>query len=989
MPNENPRSKRLLRVLIITLLSALVAALVWAFGSTWLLNSQWLPKRLSQIEGVEVHWTNANSLHPGRWEVENLYLAREDDSLPISVEAQRATLSLSLLALLRGELHIQTLDANGLRRLTVGDIALEAQGQLQVTDTQLSRAALAVPSVSLDISQGHLTRLSDQASLVQDIQLRADASLGSVTTEQIPREELTAELLSALSAQLTIEAQADAWDVFMPYLEALPWLTLYGHGNLTGELNLSSGVLQRGSELTLNAPELRLSVNEQRLQPRDTDDLRWLIAETPPALHTAVGEGAVRLAVEDDELHFSTQLINVVLADTHPYAINTQLRLATNMPNQRLDQLDLPTGASLELQGEVSRLDMLDRYLAHTFDGQGVRLAGNGQIEASVTLRDAKPYHASLAIQAPTLAAELLDFTAQGSGSLAAQLSTEEIIDATLTFTDATLSHHQQTLMADAAITLNALSPINPELAQENATARLTWQSARLPDISVLQTYLKAALPDPAPLQLLSGQATSSGQLDFTTEQMHGEIHLEGKQLATRWQHSEQNSVLESDAQLRLSIRRAALDGTRLDISGSRLRWQVADTQSTGEQLESILVLNDGRFQRSGSNGDESGNTPLSGEFSLEGSVQRLGFLNIFLPDAHGLAIAGDGQLFAQGSFRNDRLLAPTRLRVNANQLEVAFLDYIATGRGELTAQLDTSEQAQLSLGIPHFSLMRLDDDRPHLEGRHFALTTETERFSDVLASPEPEHFSTRIALPITEVPDFTRYNRYLPENAGVTLLGGQASLTSEWLLDGLTAQGDMTLRAFGAELALLDQQLKGDVELHLQLTEGDLETRRFNANDSFLRLENVFRQSSEGAQDAGWWVQLTMEEAQLEWDDPIRLTSQLRLGMRDTGLLARLFLARARQSEWLGRLLNVHDINGSAQLQINGERIRLHDLTLTGGQLLLLSDVTLAEKSANGALYAHLGALGIGVELIDSEPTLKVLQPRRWFDRWREANAF
>ncbi|UYV18265.1 hypothetical protein K1Y77_12320 [Halomonas qaidamensis] len=987
MPNENPRSKRLPRVLIILLLSALVATLVWVGGSTWLLNSQWLPERLSQIEGVDVRWTNANSLHPGRWEVENLYLAREDDSLPISVEAQQATLSLSLLALLRGELHIQALDANGIRRLTVGDIALEAQGQLQVKDTQLSRAALAVPSVSLDISQGRLIRLSDQASLVQDIQLRADASLESVTTAQIPREELTAELLSALSAQLTIEAQADAWDVFMPYLEALPWLTLDGHGNLTGELNLSDGELQHGSVLTLNAPELRLSVNEQRLRPRETDNLRWLIAEAPPPLHTAVGEGAVRLAVENDELNFSTQLIDVVLADTHPYATNTQLRLATSMPNQRLDQLDLPTGASLELKGDVTRLDMLDRYLAHTFDGQGVRLAGNGQIEASVTLRDAKPYHASLAIQAPTLAANLLDFTAQGSGSLAAQLSNEEAIDATLTFTDATLSHHQRTLMADAAITLNASSPLDPTLAQGNATARLTWQSARLPDISVLQTYLKAALPDPAPLQLLSGQATSSGRLDFTTEQTQGEILLEGEQLATRWQHTEQNGVLESNAQLRLAIRQAALDGTRLDISGSRLRWQVADRHATSEQLESILVLNDGRFQRNGSNSD--GDKPLSGEFSLEGSVQRLGFLNIFLPDAHGLALSGNGQLFAQGAFRDDRLLAPTRLRVNANQLEVAFLDYIATGRGELTAQLDTSEQARLSLGIPHFALMRQDDDRPHLEGRHFALTTETARFSDVLESPEPDLFTTRIALPITEVPDFTRYNRYLPEDAGVTLLGGQASLTSEWLLDGLTAQGDITLRAFGAELALLDQQLKGDVELHLRLTEGDLETRRFNANDSFLRLENVFRQSLEGAQDAGWWVQLSMDEAQLEWGDPIRLTSQLRLGMRDTGLLARLFLARARQSDWLGRLLNVHGINGNAQLQINGERIRLHNLTLTGGPLLLLSDVTLSDKSANGALYAHLGALGIGVELIDSEPTLKVVQPRRWFDRWREARAF
>ncbi|MEC8901976.1 MAG: hypothetical protein VYB92_09105, partial [Pseudomonadota bacterium] len=172
-------------------------------------------------------------------------------------------------------------------------------------------------------------------------------------------------------------------------------------------------------------------------------------------------------------------------------------------------------------------------------------------------------------------------------------------------------------------------------------------------------------------------------------------------------------------------------------------------------------------------------------------------------------------------------------------------------------------------------------------------------------------------------------------------------------------------------------------------LTEGDIETRRFVANDSYLRLENVFRRSDDGTQDAGWWVQLTMEEAQLNWGDPIHLTSQLQLGMRDTGLLARLFLARARESNWLGRLLNVHNINGHALLTVSGEQIRLHDLTLTGGPLLLLSDVTLADGQANGALYARLGAVGLGVELNDSEPALRVLQPKRWFDRWREAQRF
>ncbi|AVI64108.1 hypothetical protein [Halomonas sp. GFAJ-1] len=980
MTNSKHAPRRLPRLLLIALLSALLVALTWLIGSTWLLNSQWLPQRISQIDGVEIRWTDATSLHPGRWEVENLYLARNDSALPITVEAQQATLSLSLLALLRGELHIQALDAQGIRRLTVGDIALEAEGQLQVSNTQLSRDALAVPNASLDITQGRLLRLSDQATLVRDIHLQADATLEPVVTTQQSRDELTAALLSALSAELSINAQADAWDVFMPYLEALPWLTLNGRGALAGELSLANGEFLPGSHLTLDAPALHLTFDEQRLRPPEEDTRRWLIADAPPPRHTASGEGRVNLSVDADQLHFSTQLNEVVLADTHPYAVDTQLRLATRVPNQRLDQLDLPTGVSMDLQGNVTRLDMLDRYLAHTFDGQGIQLSGSGHIEASATLRDARPYQASLQVQAPALGAELLDFSAQGDGSLTAVLSPDESLTATLELSDATLSHRQQTLLADADITLEARSPIDPEHAQEQASGQLHWEDARLPDISVLQHYLDSVLPSPAPLQLLSGQAASHGALAFTTAELNGEIHLAGEQLTTQWQHDERSGTLESDAQLSLVIRRATTEGTALDISGSRLSWQIADAQAPSERLESTLVLREGRFQN---------RDTLSGQFALEGSVQRLGFLNAFLPDAHGLALSGDGQLFAQGAFRDNRLQAPTRLRVNANQLEVAFLDYLATGRGELTAQLDTAEQAQLSLGIPRFSLRRQDDERPHLEGRHFALTTQTERFSEVLASPEPRYFTTRIALPITDVPDFTRYNHYLPEDAGIELLGGQASLSSEWLLEGLTAQGEINLRAFGAELTLLDQQLRGDVTLRLQLTEGDLETRRFTANDSFLRLENVFRQSKAGTQDAGWWVQLAMDEAQLEWDDPIRLTSQLRLSMRDSGLLARLFLARARESDWLGRLLNVRHIDGTAQLRINGEQISLQDVTLTGGPLLLLSDVVLADKSANGALYAQLGSVGVGVELVDSEPTLRILQPRRWFERWREAQRF
>ncbi|TVP46184.1 MAG: hypothetical protein EA345_13170 [Halomonas sp.] len=990
MSDANTRKYRLPRLLLRVLIGLLFIILIWVAGSYWLLNSQWLPTRISQIEGIDVSWDRGTSRHPGRWEVEGLFLAREDETLPISIEANQATLSISLLALLRGELHIDALNAEGIRRLTVGDIALEAEGQLALMDTTLSRDTLSIPHVSLAVNHGRLVRVSDQATLVRDINLTTNATLTTVTPVDNVSGEINPDLLEALSATLQIDAQADAWDVFMPYLEALPWLTLEGRGALTGALELTAGELQPDSQLTLDAPSLRLTVDEQRLRtPRDSP--RWLIADQPPPRHRATGKGQVRLAVENDQLHFSTQLADVelaevVLAEPHSYAQHAELRLATQIANQRLDQLDLPTTATLALQGNITRLDMLDRYLspeeeAPGVEKQAIRLSGQGQIEAQASIRESRPYEAELNIQATELTADTRGFIAQGSGSLYAQLTPQEIIEATLNFTDATLHHHDRLLLDDADIEITATSPLAPEIAREKASATLSWQDARLPDIRVLQTYLGTLLPDPAPLQLLRGQAASHGQLAITSEQISGELHLAGEALTTRWQHADQSGTLTSDMQLFLPIHQATTDGTSLDISGARLRWLVADADQPSERLESVLVLTDGRFQRP--------NNVASGQFALEGSVQRLGFLNAFLPDAHGLAIAGEGQLFAQGAFRDDRLLAPTRLRVNADQLEVTFLDYLATGRGELIAQLDSTEQAQLSLGIPRFALMRQDDDSPHLEGRHFALTSQTERFSDVLDAPQPEYFTTRIALPITDVPDFTRYNRYLPEDAGITLLGGQASLASEWLLEGLNAQGEITLRAYGADMALLDQRLRGDVHLYLQLTEGDLETRRFTADDSFIRLENVNRQGQSGASDAGWWVQLSMLDAQLAWGDPMRLASQLRLEMRDTGLLARLFLARARDSDWLGRLLSVRHIDGTAQLNISGERISLNDLTLSGGPLLLLSDVTLADRSANGALYARLGRLGLAVELEDSEPTLRVIQPRRWFDSWREANLF
>ncbi|MGM0544043.1 MAG: hypothetical protein ACQERP_09230, partial [Pseudomonadota bacterium] len=245
-PNTTPSARakawkrRLPHWFAITLGAGLGLLLLWLAGSYWLLNSQWLPERLSQAPGVDIRWEQGSSRHPGRWNVEELTIRRDDGVLALALDADRATLELSLMALLRGEIHIKALDAEGIRELQLGDITLQGEGRFSLKDTTLSRDTLAIPQATLQLTQGRLVRGQDGATLARDIQLDASASLDRITPTSA-EGVLDPELIAALSANARLSARADAWDVFMPYLSDLPWLKINGRGDLRGDVSLDLG----------------------------------------------------------------------------------------------------------------------------------------------------------------------------------------------------------------------------------------------------------------------------------------------------------------------------------------------------------------------------------------------------------------------------------------------------------------------------------------------------------------------------------------------------------------------------------------------------------------------------------------------------------------------------------------------------------------------------------------------------------------------------
>ncbi len=148
---------------------------------------------------------------------------------------------------------------------------------------------------------------------------------------------------------------------------------------------------------------------------------------------------------------------------------------------------------------------------------------------------------------------------------------------------------------------------------------------------------------------------------------------------------------------------------------------------------------------------------------------------------------------------------------------------------------------------------------------------------------------TTRISLPEATLTDLSVYNRYLPKDAGLALLSGSADLSMLFNLDGQKADGEINLNSRDTRIRMDTQELGGNLMLEARLREGDIASMTFDASGSRIRLDGMTLTEPDGSETADWWAELRLDEARLVWTEPLGLESRLALGMRDTGLLARL----------------------------------------------------------------------------------------------------
>lgn len=740
--------------------------------------------------------------------------------------------------------------------------------------------------------------------------------------------------------------------------------TLHLDGKETG-ITLLNQPLE--GELSLNLP-IELDFKQQRL------DLSGSV------LHLLTSSDENQLSLQTTQ-HPTTSLTleNAWLKLTQPYG---DLLAATSTPDAgpaepacpppRHFPDPLPVDGRIRLSAEMSRLDFFDPFLRQLFDHEGMQIAGQGQVRADLILAQGVLAEGSQAeIVADDLSIRFLDLQVQGQGTVAAQrqrLDDQSLLLLQADFTGASLTQTQAALplLESAALSLAVRTPLQGMMVETDSTrGTLHWNTARIPDLSVLQHYL----PENFPLQLLSGSATSEASFEFDRRKAAGHFSARGQAITT----SLFNQVSRGELAMDLRLGTLAFDGSSLDLSGSRFSLDAVAEQG-GETLHTSLVFDKAQITN-WLDADKKPNPNLQADLVVRGEVGQLGFLDSHIPRQQEISIRGGGTLYADLKLRRQQLAADSRIALRAEHLSVDFLQYRASGAGTLDLLSEgapAATGARLTVILPLFNMGRKADQIDYVKGEGFSLESS---LPELNTSPPEEaiyHTNTQIIIEQAEVPDLRVYNAYLPVDAGIELTGGQALLQAYFALKDDQASGQILLESPEAALRIDELSLEGRLSVKAVLNQGDVRTMRFDASGTQVRIDQVSLRGAHDLYSENWWAELYLYNSHLHWAQPLLLTSDISIYMRDTGLLAQLFIQQARGRQWLGHMLNVPEVAGGAHIALTETTLGLTETMLRAGNYELLADLLFENERLNGELFVRRSPFSIAVTMNDSEPTVR-----------------
>ena len=462
-------------------------------------------------------------------------------------------------------------------------------------------------------------------------------------------------------------------------------------------------------------------------------------------------------------------------------------------------------------------------------------------------------------------------------------------------------------------------------------------------------------------------------QLHSGAERAVGELDFQGR---TRFQLRKQHMDIEVDelilSQARLESRgEVVAEEMRVELEGrlGPLVPEVTSGRSVLGELDSRLVV--------------------------EAQVTNLSALRHLLPERTQLEIEGSGNLDVVIDIESGVLRDGSVLALSQGDVEVGFLGYVASGRGDVYAAVDAElGGTSVCAAVSDYQIDRRErasssstpSGRPLLRSRNESalwMHAVSDRY-DLESGPGETRF--RVSVPTSQIDDLNRLAGTLPKLPELAIDAGRGTLSGGF-------EYDTRLRSGRGQLEVTLDDLRGrygaktiaaGLDVDLEISEADLRARRARFDGSRLDLRDVVLDGRADPGDAPWRASVEMKRALVELEGGRGFQADAAVAMTNTGPLISLFSERKKHLNWFKPLLEARDVEGEAELVADARGWRLPTIDIEADHREVRASIDLRSKPAAGALFLRWRRLSAALEIADGERDWKLLRSRRWFEARR-----
>ncbi len=399
---------------------------------------------------------------------------------------------------------------------------------------------------------------------------------------------------------------------------------------------------------------------------------------------------------------------------------------------------------------------------------------------------------------------------------------------------------------------------------------------------------------------------------------------------------------------------------------------------------EDLRIHSNLRFQPFPARGATLGDVifGLSGTLTVAGRLSEKAAVSQEITP--GISTFGAGTVDARLEFKKGIVRAGSTYSLQSDSFHVRIMDLDATGSATVsggTLKESGEHVTRMQVRFGDFEFVDPEDEVADITGKGFEMDARWKGFS--LAGNVPASH-VEVVVPATQIHDVSAFNGLIPGGSVLSLESGTGTLEARLEVSERVAIGSLDLVAKEIALRAKDAPLRGDLEVHARLAEGNLSSRSFDFSGTKIRLDNIVdKELPEKKQEKleAWYCDVELQKGHMTVGKPLSADGKVRLKIYDTRPIVALLKELGDPPGWLSLMPNVKDIDGTLGVDFDKERIAVDDLVLGGKKLEVLGWLRILNKKTDGRLYLKHGILAAGIALDQSKAKVHLSKPRKWFE--------